>query len=390
MFGLNEEEWKNLNGLNTASEIYQQPELWLETLKIIETNKDNISKFINERLEKEKIRVVFTGAGTSAYVGETVVPYLSRKKGIKYEAIPTTDIVANPESYFKKNIPTLLVSFARSGNSPESVATYELANKLVDDISHIIITCNSEGKLAEISREKENVFLLLMPDKSNDLGFAMTSSFSCMTLASSLIFDLENFEENKKQIFEMESTAKYILDDKYEELKKILDYDYKRIVYLGSGSFYGISKESALKLLELTRGQIISHSESVLGFRHGPKSIVNDNTLIMLYCSTDEYARKYDMDLLNEIYNDEGEHKIISITKNYDEKINKISDHQLYLCKDSMQVDNEVFISLLYVLYAQVFALLYSVKTEVEPDNPNPSGLVNRVVKGVTIYDYNH
>lgn len=388
MFGLNEKEWRNLNGLNTATEIYQQPELWLETLKIIEDNKDNIIRFINERLKKENVKIIFTGAGTSAYVGETAVPYLNKKKDNTYEAIPTTDIVANPESYLKKNIPTLLVSFARSGNSPESVAAYELADKLVDDISHVFITCNPDGKLAEISRGKENVLLLLMPEKSNDLGFAMTSSFSCMTLAASLIFDLENFEENKKQVFEMASIAKCILDDKCGELKKILDYDCKRIVYLGSGSFYGISKESALKLLELTRGQIISHSESVLGFRHGPKSIVNDNTLIMLYCSIDEYAKKYDMDLLNEIYNDIGEHKLISVTKDYDEKISEISDYQLYLCKDSIQINNEVFISLLYVLYAQVFALLYSVKTEIEPDNPSPSGLVNRVVKGVTIYDY--
>lgn len=388
MFGLSEEKWKALNGLNTASEIYQQPKLWLETLKIIESNKDNISRFINERLEKEKIRVIFTGAGTSAYVGEIVVPYLNKKEGNTYESIPTTDIVTNPKSYFKKDIPTLLISFARSGNSPESVAAYELANKLVDDISHIFITCNADGKLAQISREKENVFLLLMPDKSNDLGFAMTSSFSCMTLAASLIFDMENFEANKKQVLEIASIAEYILDNKYEDLNKILDYDNKRVVYLGSGSFYGIAKESALKLLELTRGQIVSHNESVLGFRHGPKSIVDDNTLILLYCSLDEYAKKYDIDLLNEIYNDVGDHKIISISRDYDEKIKEISDYQLYLSKDSIEINNEVFISLLYVLYAQVFALLYSVKTGVEPDNPNPSGLVNRVVKGVTIYDY--
>jgi len=388
MFGFNEDKWKELNGFNTAKEIYQQPELWLKTLEIIETNKDNINKFIDGRLKKEKIRVIFAGAGTSAYVGEVVIPYLNKRKEYIFEAIPTTDIVSNPESYFKKHIPTILVSFARSGDSPESVAVYDLANKLVDDISHIFITCNSKGKLAKMSEENENALLLLMPDKSNDLGFAMTSSFTCMTIAASLIFDMENLEENKKQIYEMSDIGKRLLEDGYKEQKKLLDYDYKRVVYLGSSSFFGISKESSLKLLELTRGQIVSYNETVLGFRHGPKSIVNDETLIFLYVSIDDYARKYDKDMLNEIYNNIGEHKIVSITKEYDEEVEKNSNHQFYLSKYPIKIDNEIYISLLYLLYTQVFALLCSVNNHVEPDNPNPSGLVNRVVKGVSIYSY--
>lgn len=388
MFGFNEDKWKELNGFNTAKEIYQQPELWIKTLEIIETNKDNINKFIDERLKKEKIRVVFTGAGTSAYVGEVVIPCLNKRKEYIFEAIPTTDIVSNPESYFKKHIPTILVSFARSGDSPESVAVYDLANKLVDDISHIFITCNSKGKLAKMSEENENALLLLMPDKSNDLGFAMTSSFTCMTIAASLIFDMENFEENKKQIYEMSDIGQHLLEDGYKEQKKLLDYDYNRAVYLGSSSFFGISKESSLKLLELTRGQIVSYNETVLGFRHGPKSIVDDETLIFLYVSIDDYARKYDVDMLNEIYNNIGEHKIVSVTKEYDEEVEKNSNYQLYLSKYPIKVDNEIYISLLYLLYAQVFALLCSVKKHVEPDNPNPSGIVNRVVKGVSIYNY--
>ena len=389
MFGLDVEKWKELNGFNTAREIYGQPELWMETLKIVESNREKINKFMKKHLNKEKIRVIFSGAGTSAYVGDIVAPYLNREKEYIYEAIPTTDIVSNPNIYLKKDIPTLMVSFARSGNSPESVATVDLANQLVDDISHIFITCNKDGQLAEISRDKENVLLLLMPQESNDKGFAMTSSFSCMTLAALLIFDMENLESNKKQVLEMESIAKGILEDGHKNLKVLLDSDYNRIVYLGSGSFFGLSKEGALKLLELTRGQIISHNETVLGFRHGPKSIVDDNTLVFIYISEDHYSRKYDIDLLSEIYHDIGKHKVIAISNEYCEEVDKISDHYLFLSKDGNNIDNEGFISLLYVLYAQIFALLSSVKTKVEPDNPNPSGLVNRVVKGVTIHSLN-
>lgn len=212
MFGYSKDNWTQLNGLNTASEIYQQPELWGEVLNIIKSNMTEIDTYLKERLGKKHIRVILTGAGTSAYVGEIVAAKLNEGQENIYEAIATTDIVDNPELYLKKDIPTILVSFARSGNSPESVAAYNLANELVSDISHIFITCNEEGKLAEISKGKENILLLNMPKESNDKGFAMTSSFSCMTLTALLIFDLENFNQNEKQAEKLISIGKNILD----------------------------------------------------------------------------------------------------------------------------------------------------------------------------------
>lgn len=389
MFGVDDEKWKELNGFNTATEIYQQPKLWLEVLKIVEDNKDDINKFLEARLKKDKVRVIFAGAGTSAYVGEIATQQLNMGEEYIYEAIATTDIVANPEIYFKKDIPTILVSFARSGNSPESVATYNLANEMIDEVSHIFITCNVEGKLAEISQGKENVLLLLMPEESNDKGFAMTSSFSCMTLTALLIFDMGNFENNKKQILEMATIGKDILKGDQEEIKGLIDPKYNRIVYLGSSTFRGLTKESGLKLLELTRGQIISHSETTLGFRHGPKSITNDNTLIFIYISEDPYTRKYDIDMLKEIYNDEGGHRVIAISNKYYEEVEENSNKYFYLNKDGNNIDNTGFMSLLYALYAQLVALFYSINVNVEPDDPNPSGIVNRVVKGVTIYKKN-
>ncbi len=388
MFGLREEIWKEKGGINTAREIYQQPELWLETLKIVESNKATIENFMKDRMRKEKIRVIFSGAGTSAYIGDIVVPYLNENKEYIYEAIPTTDIVTNPQMYFKKDIPTILVSFARSGNSPESIATYNLANQLVDDISHIFITCNQEGELAKISKNNENVLLLLMPEKSNDKGFAMTSSFTCMTLTALLIFDMENFEDNKKQVIEMVNIGKDILNNGYRELEKLLDYDFERVVYLGSGSLHGLSKESALKLLELTSGKIISHSETVLGFRHGPKSIVNDDTLIFVYISADEYVRKYDLDIVREIYEDAGNHKVIAISQIYDEELKKYSDSNWFLSTNKKEAWYDVYSVIVYILYAQIFALLTSIKLGIEPDNPSPRGIVNRVVKGVKIYEF--
>ena len=388
MFGLSVDNWKKMNGFNTAKEIYQQPEIWSECLATIEKQKTIIEKFINENLNKNNIRVIFSGAGTSAYIGDIITPELNSKKNYIFESIPTTDIVANPQDYLKKDIPTLLVSFARSGNSPESIAAYDLANVLIDDVNHIIITCNEEGELINISKNDEKVLHLIMPEESNDKGFAMTSSFSCMTLVASLIFDMECFEKNKTQIFKMIDLGRDILENKYMNVDQLLDIDFERVVYLGSGSLYGLSKESGLKLLELTRGKVITLSETPLGFRHGPKSMLNDRTLVFIYISDDEYSRKYELDLLNELYNDKGAHRVISIASKYREEIEIASDYNFYLTDDENDIKNKSLLSLLYILYAQIFALKSSVKLKVEPDNPNPYGLVNRVVKGVTIYNY--
>lgn len=388
MFNLTESKWKEKNGLKTAQEICQQPELWLETIKIIEENKKEIEEFLKRLNGKENTRIIFTGAGTSAYVGEIAVPYLKSRYNYSFEAIATTDIVSSPKANLKKDVPTIIVSFARSGNSPESVATYELAEKLVDEVSHIFVTCNPEGELAKISRGNENTLLLLMPEKSNDKGFAMTSSFTNMLLGSLLTFDINNLEEIKDIITEIAKLGTNVINDNYKNIEELVNLGYDRVVYLGSGSLNGLARESALKLLELTRGKVVSNYESILGFRHGPKSIVNDKTLVFAYISEDEYTRRYDLDLVKEVYGDFGDHKLVTISQTYDEELEKHSDYHWYLSNEKKELGNEVYSVIAYVLYAQIFALMMSVKLGIEPDNPSPSGTVNRVVKGVTIYDY--
>ncbi|WFA09237.1 SIS domain-containing protein [Tissierella sp. Yu-01] len=388
MFYYSVDKWRQLNGFHTATEISQQPELWTDALNHIESNIEYIRGFLKDALDKDGLRVIFTGAGSSSYIGDLVTPFLNSKERYIYESIPTTSIVTNPDVYFKTDIPTLLVSFARSGDSPESIAVYNLANQLINDVKHVFITCNKDGQLSKISEGNENILLILMPEKSNDKGFAMTSSFSCMTLTSLLIFNLDNFEYLKEQVIKMVDIGKQIIENGLNDLKTIIDTDFERIVYLSSSNFNGLAKESSLKLLELTRGQIVTLSETAVGFRHGPKSIIDDNTIIFVYISDHSYTRKYESDLLNEIYNDDGNHKIVAISNKFYSEISEICNCYISLDKYGFNIDEEGLLSLLYLIFAQIFALFVSIKTSVEPDNPNPSGKVNRVVKGINIYKF--
>ncbi|MGG5463329.1 SIS domain-containing protein [Clostridium sp. B9] len=385
IFGFTQEELESLKAIYTATEIYQQPELWKETVEIVESNKDMINDFLDKNLNKENVRVILTGAGTSAYVGDTIYLYLAKKLGKRVEAIATTDFVANPDEYIDENCATILVSYARSGNSPESVGTYDLFEKKVPNLAHIVVTCNKNGQLAKKSQEKEGNLVLLMPDKSNDKSFAMTSSFTCMTLATLLLFDIANLEENKNIVHELAVKGQASLDNQWKAAKEISDLAAERIVYVGSGALKGLCHEMSLKNLELTSGKQVTVCESILGFRHGPKSIINGNTLVIFLCSTNKHTSLYDYDLIKEVYSDEGTQKVAVLSYENREDLKEIS-HK-YITADGSKL-NDTFAAFNYILFGQMISFFNSLRLEISPDNPRPDGTVNRVVQGVIIHEY--
>lgn len=384
-FGFTKETLENLKAIYTASEIHHQPKLWEETLKIIENNKKPIKDFLNKNITKENVRIILTGAGTSAYVGDTIYLYLSKKLGKRVEAIATTDFVSNPDEYIDENCATILVSYARSGNSPESVGTYDLFEKKVSNLAHIVITCNKYGNLAKKSQKKEGNLVLLMPEKSNDKSFAMTSSFTCMILATLLLFDIENLESNKKIVSELVEKGQVSLDGQWEEAKAISDLDAERIVYVGSGALKGLCHEMALKNLELTSGKQVTVCESILGFRHGPKSIINNNTLVIFLCSSNKYTALYDYDLIKEVYSDEGNQKVAVLSYTNKEDLKEISNN--YITANGSEL-NDVFTAFNYILFGQMISFFNSLRLGISPDNPRPDGTVNRVVQGVIIHEH--
>lgn len=385
MLNWTENELKELHAHITTKEITQQPELWQETLAIFKANEDKLMAFL-EKLDnvsgKGKTRVIFTGAGTSAYVGDVLRPHLIRygnTQKYQFEAIPTTDILSSPYSYFKEDEPTLLVSFARSGNSPESVATIELADKIINNVQHLIITCAAEGKLAVNAAGDDQSYVVLMPERSNDQGFAMTGSFSCMTLTGLLTFDTVN-KNHDELVSNMVDLGRQAIELE-DQIASLLENDFDRVVYLGSGSLSGLTREAQLKLLELTAGKITTVFDSSLGFRHGPKSFVDSKTLVFGFISNDEYTKQYDVDILEEIKINDIAIKAVGILQND----STYSGEQLVLSNSIVLPDG--FLALPFVMVGQIISLLTAIKVGNKPDTPSPTGTVNRVVQGVTVHE---
>ena len=387
MFEKTEQELTELGAQITTAEIKQQPELWRDTFNIYQSNKDAIEQFLAEAREMangQRVSVVFTGAGTSDYVGDTCAPYLRHVGNtdvFDFKPIATTDIVSDPAGFLRAEDPTILVSFARSGNSPESLAAVEIAGKFVKNIKFLNITCAPEGKLAVESADDPRALTLLIP-RANDKGFAMTGSYSCMTLLSTLIFDVSS-DERKKAWIEQAALMGEEVVSREAEIADFLSGDFNRVTYLGSGSFVGLAQEAQLKILELAHGLVATSWDSCMGYRHGPKSFVDDKTLVFVFMNNDEYTRQYDLDILNEIDGDGIAAKTIAVQQDGATSF----EHTAFTFagRDALP---EGYLALPFVMVAQVISLLNSVRVGNTPDTPSPSGTVNRVVKGVTIHPF--
>ena len=374
---LDSEYIKNNDAINTYSEIFSQGEKWLKVYELYEERKAKIDEFLAKL--GDDVRVIFTGAGTSEYVGNIASEYLKNNGKYHFESIATTDLVSAPYLHFNKKQKTLLVSFARSGNSPESLASVELGEEIVDDFYNLALTCAPDGKLALKLADDEKSFVFIEPEGTNDKGFAMTSSFSSMLLSALLIFDERN--DKKELVDKLSDTGEKILADA-GKIEELVDFDFDRIIYLGSGPLYKLTNEARLKVLELTAGEVASLYESSMGFRHGPKSFVDEKTLIVSFISSNEYTRDYDLDILNEIAADKIAPKVIALANT---GIEGDFDKLVY----ENNVDNDVYLALPYVIVGQLISLITSLRVGNTPDNPSKSGTVNRVVKGVTIHPYN-
>ena len=387
LLGLEISRLEDCSGLNTAKEIIQQPDTWRESIKNLIKNKIEIKSFIDSFLSKKEFRIILTGAGTSAFAGEVCEPYLTSLLNKRVEAIATTDLVASPKSYFIKDIPTLLVSFARSGNSPESVHAVNLATQLVDDLYQVVITCNENGKLAKNTVNDEKSLLLLMPPQTNDLGFAMTSSFTTMVLNAMAVFNIDNIENFSSDVDKLSNSVNDFIENNIEKVTSLANEDFERIVYLGSSTSKGIARESALKVLELTAGKVNASYDTPLGFRHGPKSVVDDKTVSVIYISNDEYTRKYDLDLAKEMLAHKKNDKVVIVGDNIEEDILNKADYVFNVENINYTVENEVLLPLQQIIFGQMLSFLKSVNLGITPDNPCPTGEVNRVVQGVILHE---
>lgn len=382
----NEEDLIKQKAVITASEIENQPIIWEKLADELEKNKQAITDFMSKVMAEKDLRIIFTGAGSSAFIGESMSLLLAGKYGLRSESIHTTEIVATPEELLF-DVPTLLVSYSRSGSSPESCGAIETAQKYISNLYNLIIVCNPDSALAKFNLPEEKTLFFNVPEEASDRGFAMTCSVSCMSLATWTIFGGNDFDLHVQQIRKLAQ----VIPDEFRRIQplaeKIAVWPYDRIVYLGFGALRGLAREGAVKSMELTDGAVATLYDTPTGFRHGPKTILKDLTLTVLMASPKHLASEYDEDMIRELITQKKCYKVAVLS---DRALNHNIDDADYVYEYSLpsEVAGEEIAAYIYdLMFIQILSFEKSLAMGMTTDNPCPGGEVNRVVQGIILHD---
>ena len=358
----------------TLREIRQQPATLRATQALLMLERSRIDGFVAPLLARPEMRIVLTGAGTSAFIGESLAPWLAGRLARPVEAIATTDLVSAPALHLRRSSPTLLVSFGRSGNSPESIAAMAIADAALDEVHHLVITCNAVGQLAR--RQGMSTEVVVLPEATHDRGFAMTSSFSAMLLAALSIFS--GIAALDRRVDVIANAVADMIDRADSVVTALAEREFDRVVYLGSGVFKGLAQEAALKLMELSDGRVVGAFDTAMGFRHGPKTIINARTLVVVFVANDALTRRYDLDIITELRADGHCGAVLVVSAQ--------AEGAEGLAVVGLEKADDVDLLFPFIVPAQLFGLRMSQALGLTPDRPNASGAVNRVVQGVRIH----
>ena len=337
----------------TWQEIHRQPEIWSAwgTTLDVQGLRDWISG-----LDYDEIW--FCGAGTSAYIGDIIAAGVP---GLK--SVASTDLVATPKA-FLNGVKPLVVSFGRSGNSTESIGTLDALDALAPDAPRLHITCNKDGALATRG-SKGPMKAIVLPDATHDAGFAMTSSFSTMLLTALALFDAPC--DVPARLTAMADQMAALLPQLQDAARP------ERAVYVGSGPLAYAAREAALKVMELSAGQIPALWDSTLGFRHGPKSFVTDGTAITVFTSPYAPTKDYDADLVAELRQQFPKSRVTAIGPGGD--------------IDIAMPFGPTWAAPLCVAAAQVTGVIWADQLGLNVDDPfTGQGTLSRVVSGVKLY----
>jgi len=373
----------NITNLHTYQEIFQQPKLWIEVFELIHSQRVRVEEFIRDVLEDESADIIFTGAGSSFFIGEMVAGLYQEKLRNTCRAVSTTELVTHTQQYIAPTRRQLVISFARSGNSPESVAAVNFVSEYNRNTKHIFISCNSDGALA-LREPNPNELLLVLPEKANDKSLAMTSSVTAMALTALIILHLDEYETMSWQIQKLSDLGGHLLETKNADIAQIASLNFERAVFLGSGSMMGSAREAHLKLQELTNGKVICKFDSYLGFRHGPKAVVNERTLMVYFMTNNKYVQDYELDLVNTLRETSGPLYCLAVAEI--EGFRADVDRVISFNNDGEPLCEGLW-NIAVLLVAQLLAFHKSLQYDLNPDSPSVNGSIHRVVQGVVIYE---
>jgi tagatose-6-phosphate ketose/aldose isomerase len=369
---------------HTLREICQQPVTWLETAtRATDSVPALASALAHVQAEGRAGAILLTGSGSSEYAGECLALGLQRALGLPTQAVSAGVLLTHPSGCLPAKIPGLVVSFARSGNSPESCAAVDSVRETAPGCRHLVITCNGQGKLATRYRDDPRVTILVLDDKTNDRSLVMTSSFTNMVLAGRLLAMAGDLDGFRRRAEGLARAGAEILLRHADGLARMANSGYQSAVYLGSGCRYGSAREAGLKMLEMTGGRVKTVAETYLGLRHGPMCAIDDGALVVCFLSSDATIRAYEMDLVRELSRKQlGARKVIF---GHEVPADMAGEEDLLVDARALGGLHDEDVPIVDVVVGQLLAFFACLGMGLHPDSPS-DGVISRVVEDFAIH----
>ncbi len=263
------------NGQVTYKEMYEQP----ASFKGINDTLNDIYGVLDKVFAKENEydELIFTGCGTSLYIAQTAAYIFSTYTGISAKAMPCSELYFFPETYVKNKKVLVLPITRKSVTTEVRMAIDKIRS--YPNVKTLAITC-------DVGSKEYNDYYILSPVSAED-SVIMTRSFTSMVYLATI---LSMYVAGKKD--EIDAMSNY---DKHAEdmlaktdalAKKIVEEhpNINLIITLGQGAYYGVANECMNKIKEMS----LSNSEAYysLEYRHGPMSLVDENTLVICLAGT--------------------------------------------------------------------------------------------------------
>lgn len=370
---------------HTLREILQQPLLWEGSAERIFARTGELQPFIRRDGESSVRPIVLTGSGSSEYVGHCVAPILQARLGAIARAVPAALFLTHADSSVTAADPPLVVSFARSGESPESIAAVELLLDEHPGCRHLAITCNAAGRLAAGYASDSRVMAIVLDPRTHDRSLVMTSSFTNMAVAGQALAALGGGEAAfRARVRQLAALGREVLLGAAADLAEAAARPFRAACFLGAGAQFGAARESALKVLEMSGGAVSTLVETPLGLRHGPMAALRDDTLVVAALPASRRARGYALDVLREIDRKRIAAARVVIGDAFPGDLLGGTDVGVAIA--GYNDLDEGLAAVLDVLVGQILAFFRCMAGGLRPDSPSPDGVINRVVAPFPLY----
>ena len=380
LHGASEAEKARRGYAHTLREILQQPQTWLGTASRLSGG--HIVAMLRELLAARPAHIVLTGSGSSLYVGECLAPVLQAALGVPCLAIAAGTLLTSRRGVLPPGR-GLLVSIARSGDSPESTGVVDQVLAAKPGYAHLAITCNAQGQLATRYRDEPRMQVLLLEEATNDRSLVMTSSFTNLLLAGSGLRHAASGDPGPRLADAAAAAGNLLFERHGDALAAAARRGVDGAAYLGSGAAFGAAREAALKMLEMTGGAVRTLPETFLGLRHGPMSWLGEDSLAVAFLAADPSVRGYEYDLLRELTRKGlGAQRIVVGESIPADVVGPwglaVELPGLYALEEAQQL-------MIHVMVGQLLAFFRCLALEQKPDAPS-QGVLTRVVEAFAIH----